>query len=114
MNPYQENIDKVYFITDGESIKIGYTSEKINRRIHRISNNIGKKDLYALGYFYGTMQDEFATHEKFKESRIRPDREWFRPTEDLIDFIHEKNVMPHVYVEYVNGQVMRYDTILLA
>ena len=90
MNPYQTNIGKVYFFTDGEYIKIGFTTETIGRRLQRVSTGSPKK-LFSLGYTFGTMDDEYGLHVLFDKDRLRPDAEWFKPSEELLDYINAVN-----------------------
>lgn len=109
MNPYQEDKGKVYFFSDGEYIKIGFTTETIDRRLKRLSTGTPHK-LYSLGYFSGEMADETKVHKKFCETRLRVDGEWFQPTQELIDYINEVSEQ-NTYVELDNGRVMAYKAI---
>lgn len=109
MNPYKEDKGKVYFFTDGEFIKIGFTTETIDRRLQRLSTGTPKK-LYSLGYFSGEMSDETMVHKKFCDARLRSDGEWFEPTQELIDYINDVSEQ-NTYVELENGKLMAYKMI---
>ena len=54
----------VYFITNGENIKIGYTKNSVQKRLKQL-NTGSDKQLYILGYMKGTMADEENLHSKF-------------------------------------------------
>lgn len=109
MNPYQEGKGKVYFFTDGEYIKIGFTTESIDRRLQRLSTGTPKK-LYCLGYFSGKMSDETMVHKKFCEARLRSDGEWFEPVQELLDYINGISEQD-TYVELDDGKLMAYKVI---
>ena len=111
MNPYNEQIDKVYFFTDGEFIKIGYTREKLYRRLKRLATG-SPKSLYILGYVHGTLDDEEALHILFDKDRVRQDGEWFRPSDELIDYINAVNELQNKYVMINDdGTIMAYDCV---
>ena len=54
----------VYFITNGDNIKIGYTKNSVQKRLKQL-NTGSDKQLYILGYMKGTMADEENLHSKF-------------------------------------------------
>ena len=54
----------VYFITNGENIKIGYTKNSVQKRLKQL-NTGSDKQLYILGYMKGTMADEENLYSKF-------------------------------------------------
>ena len=54
----------IYFITNGENIKIGYTKNSVQKRLKQLNTGIAKH-LYILGYMNGTMADEENLHSKF-------------------------------------------------
>lgn len=98
----------VYFITDGEYIKIGYTKRKPDNRLKQLNTGNNKK-LYLLGYIQGDKKKEKELHLKFNKYRIRQNGEWFLSSDSLIDFINENNVMLNTYVfknELMNDFVM--------
>lgn len=97
MNPYLTDIGKVYFFTDGDYIKIGFTKETLKRRLERLATGNPKR-MFILGYTKGTMDDEFALHALFNKDRVRYDGEWFYPSQELIDYINEVNEIENVFV----------------
>lgn len=88
----------VYFFTDGENIKIGYTSGDVFRRLHQL-NTGSPCQLYLLGYIAGTKKTEHELHAKFEKDRLRMNGEWFRGSPELISYINEINQRPNVYIE---------------
>ena len=66
----------MYFLSDGEYIKIGFTTNTIDKRIKQLSTGSAKK-IFCLGYFYGTMNDESELHRRFGKLRLRSGGEWF-------------------------------------
>jgi len=49
--------DKVYFISDGEYIKIGFTQGSVYSRLKQL-NTGNKNNLMVLGYIYRDMDKE--------------------------------------------------------
>lgn len=98
--------DKIYFLTEGSYIKIGYTTQSIDKRIQQLNTGSVQK-IYLLGWFYGDKKLEKELHKRFSESRVRFNAEWFNPTNELIQFINENNLQPNSYVDIIDGQVMR-------
>lgn len=96
----------VYFITDCKNIKIGYTKQKnVYKRLKQIQT--GSPDrLYLLGYFFGTMSDEKYLHKLFAKERIRDNGEWFRASNELIEYINTHNEKENCYVDWVDGKLM--------
>ena len=73
----QKNVKgKVYFLSDGECIKIGFTTKTVEKRIKQLSIGSAKK-IFCLGYFQGTMEDESKLHRRFGKLRLRSGGEWF-------------------------------------
>lgn len=103
---------KIYFLTDGVNIKIGFTKQPIEKRIIQLSTGSSKK-LFCLGYFQGTMQDEQALHRKFGGQRLRSDGEWFSPATEIIDYINNVNEESNVFVENGEQGLMKYKTMPL-
>ena len=101
---------KVYFITDCENIKIGFTKLDVEKRLNQLQTGCVKK-LFILGYITGTMQDEKMLHNMFGSSRLRYNGEWFKPTQNLLDYINNYNEVPNCYVDYIDGQVMSFFNI---
>ena len=97
---------QVYFVTEGNYIKIGYTSQNIDKRIHQLNTGSIHK-LYLLGWIYGNKKTEKELHIKFAQSRVRYNAEWFEPTEELLQFINENNLEPNSYVDFIDGKLVR-------
>lgn len=98
----------IYFITNKENIKIGFTSVTPQKRLKQL-NAGSDKQLYLLGYQFGSMDDEKELHNRFQKFRIRDNAEWFYPDQSIIDYINQNNVVENCYVfvnEYMNNTVM--------
>lgn len=74
---------EVYFISDGELVKIGYSGAAEVRRTKLQSAN--GRPLVILGAIRGTPHTERMLHAEFADCRVRG--EWFRPSELLITYI---------------------------
>lgn len=99
---------KVYFITDGNYIKIGYTAGSVHRRLNQLKTG-SPCQLYLLGYIDGTQKTEHELHIRFGKYRIRTDGEWFEGADEIIEYINAVNQHPNVYVErnaFCNNQIM--------
>lgn len=95
----------IYFITDKQNIKIGYTKNSVEKRLKQLQTSCPEQ-LYILGWIDGDLETESFLHKKFSKSRIRYNGEWFRPAEDLISYINEHNRQEHIHVIYEDGKVM--------
>lgn len=75
----------IYFIQQGSfgPIKIGYSKDPGER--HANLQTAHHARLRLLGFIEGGQSDERRLHEKFSAHRIR--REWFAPSQDLVDYI---------------------------
>ena len=106
-----QNLSKnqyIYFITNKENIKIGFTSVNPQKRLKQL-NAGSDKQLYLLGYQFGSMDDEKELHVRFQKFRIRDNAEWFYPDQSIIDYINQNNIVENCYVfvnEYMNNIVM--------
>lgn len=98
--------DKIYFLTEGKYIKIGYTTQSIDKRIKQL-NTGSAQNIYLLGWIYGDKKVEKELHIRFSNSRVRFNGEWFNPTKELIQFINENNLEPNSIVDIIEGKVMR-------
>ena len=98
--------DKIYFLTEGTYIKIGYTTQSIDKRIQQLNTGSVKK-IYLLGWIKGDKKVERELHKRFSKSRVRMSGEWFAPTQDLIQFINDNNLEPNCTVDIIDNQVMR-------
>ncbi len=74
---------EVYFISDGEAIKIGFSGSAIVRMGDLQTSH--HRPLKIMLTIPGTMDDERKMHQKFKHLRIAG--EWFKPAPDLMAFI---------------------------
>lgn len=83
----------IYFIQAGKNgpIKIGFTQNSINDRLNSLQNAT-YEELELIGTCNGEIEDEKKIHSIFNSIKIRG--EWFRPTEDLLNFIFEKTKFP--------------------
>jgi len=74
----------VYFITDGEFIKIGKANDPIERM--RTMQTGNARELKMLGYYEDYDEElEGYMHKIFAKDRVRG--EWFKPSKDLYSFI---------------------------
>lgn len=95
----------VYFITDSNHIKIGYTKNDVRKRLKQLQTSNPNK-LFLLGYIEGDKEIEKKLHKKFYSSIIRQNGEWFSPTQDLLDYINENNLNENVFVDIIDNQVV--------
>lgn len=98
----------VYFFTNGENIKIGFTKNSVEKRLKQL-NTGNDYQLYCLGYFQGTQKEEKSLHRKFSNFRIRNNGEWFYPDDTLLDYLNKINEKENVYIcknELFNNKVM--------
>jgi len=75
----------VYFMSDGEAIKIGFSGAPL-LRIKDVRKDRGR-DLTLLAQIDGGREKEAALHRRFAHLRISG--EWFRSAPELIEFINE-------------------------
>ena len=97
----------VYFITDKEFIKIGYTSKTPQHRLQQLQTSSPRK-LYLIGYHEGEIEDEQLLHKRFERFRIRSNGEWFKPNAELIDYINTNSELEHTIVDVLDGEVMAF------
>lgn len=95
----------VYFITDSNHIKIGYTKNDVRKRLKQLQTSNPNK-LFLLGYIEGDKNVEKTLHKKFSSSIIRQNGEWFSPTQDLLDYINTNNLDDNIYVDIIDNQVV--------
>jgi hypothetical protein len=88
----------VYFISDGQLIKIGY-SKNVNKRIKQLSTGNGRK-LFLLGTIDGDKNREKEIHKQFKSSN----GEWFTVTDDLLSFINDS--LCDRFVTWINDRLV--------
>lgn len=80
----EPGIPCVYFVSDGDAIKIGFTSNGVDRRLEALRNG-NPREIKVLATMRGTMDDEKRLHRRFAEYRVRG--EWFKAAPELLDFI---------------------------
>lgn len=95
----------VYFITDGQYIKIGYTKNDAKKRLKQLQTSSPNR-LFLLGYIEGDKTIEKKLHKKFYNSIVRINGEWFSPTQDLLDYINDNNLDDNIYADIIEGQVV--------
>lgn len=95
----------VYFITDGNYIKIGYTKNNVKKRLKQLQTSSPNK-LFILGYIEGDKDTEKKIHKMFYNSIIRINGEWFSPTQDILDYINENNLEDNIYADIIDGKVV--------
>lgn len=74
----------IYFLSDGEYIKIGYTKQDVYNRINNLQT-ANARDLICMGDIPGNLEDERKLYNKFQHLRVRG--EWFRRERELIEYI---------------------------
>jgi hypothetical protein len=71
----------IYLVSDGEYVKIGWTSRKtISGRLREMQTG-NARVLRVLGSKPGTMADEAALHQKYIKQNVL--QEWFLPSKEL-------------------------------
>jgi len=79
--PDRDNKPKVYFVTDGEYIKIGFTSGPVKQRLADLQ--VGNaRELTVIGWYYAPPIHEDRLHARFKYLHVRG--EWFKNDLDII------------------------------
>ena len=96
---------KIYFFTDGKFIKIGFTSDSLDKRLKQL-NTGSTFQLYSLGYIEGTLEKERELHVKFAKMRVRFNGEWFEPKPELLNYINTYNQEPNTFVDVIEGKVI--------
>lgn len=83
----------VYFLYDGESVKVGH-SKNPRKRVKQLQTGSSSK-IQLLGTIYGDKALEKEIHRQFNRFRII--NEWFRPEDELIQFIND-NIIENRYI----------------
>lgn len=97
------NSEFVYFLYSNQLhlIKIGY-STNVALRLHQINNSMKVpfkvKDALLIFYTYGDREMEQELHNRFKHIRML-NTEWFKPTDDLINYMRTITPKLHNGVE---------------
>jgi hypothetical protein len=73
----------IYFLTDGEQIKIGFSTYP-DARLKDIEGD-RQCSLVMLGFFKGCHDEEGSLHRHFKHLHVRGD--WFRSSQEIIKMI---------------------------
>jgi Meiotically up-regulated gene 113 len=76
-------IGQIYYLSDGEHIKIGFTMDWSKRKY--AYTTYSPRDLKLLATHPGTKGDEKMLHRTFKPHRVK--NEWYRQSEELMDHI---------------------------
>ena len=79
----RDQLGHVYFITDGEAIKIGFSTYPLGRLDTLQSAH--PKPLKIVATFMGSLWDEHELHAHFRHLRVRG--EWFKEHQEIHDFI---------------------------
>jgi hypothetical protein len=85
-------VPRLYFIQAGppdRPIKIGF-SNSIYKRLRAYQTHLPDQIVVLLSY-ESYEEEEYELHRRFAHLNIR--REWFRPDESLLKFIHERTVL---------------------
>jgi len=98
----------IYFVTQGQYVKIGFTDKILRHRISQL--NVSSPDLiYAIGYIKnGNLELEKQLHKRFANLHVHG--EWFEANIELIQFINSNNDMP-VYVDWLDEKLVTYKKI---
>ena len=92
----------IYFISNGEHIKIGYTSKSIEKRLKQLNTGSPEK-LFLCGWQSGDMKLEKKLHKQFHKYN----HEWFVVNEPLLVYINENSEL-NLYVDLLDGNVVTY------
>lgn len=79
----------IYFISNGNFVKIGYTAS-VKARIKKMLTDT-PFDLVALHVEAGTRADEKRLHKMFKHLRVK--REWFKMSDDISLYIESRKAV---------------------
>ena len=74
----------IYFVSDGEYIKIGCTKQDIYSRINSLQTG-NARQLICMGNIPGDLEIEKNLHNRFKH--LQEKGEWFRKDQELIEYI---------------------------
>lgn len=96
----------IYFITDGEYLKIGKATNLANR--FQALQCASPKKLYIVATIDGIYKEESKLHKKF--NNIRYNREWFYYTKELQDFIYNLESMDET-VQYTICEINVFNKI---
>lgn len=94
----------VYFISDLEKIKIGFTKQNVNKRLRQL-NTGSPKQLYLLGYIEGDKNLEKYLHIKFDKYKVRNNGEWFIANQEIIEYINTNNLLKNTYIDIDNDKI---------
>lgn len=92
---------EVYFVWDGEAIKIGFSGSATHRLIALQSSH--PRRLKILHKIPGTMADEKRLHQQFAHLNIHG--EWFRPGPDLMAMIEGRDYALDQIIEVENVRI---------
>lgn len=80
----------IYFIRDGDNVKIGYTSRKPQERLKQLQTGNPTK-LKLIGSMRGTQKKEAELHRMFKNYHVRG--EWFVLSSEIERYIVTQQVV---------------------
>ncbi len=100
----------IYFISNSQAIKIGYTEGNVNTRLSALQTGSHEK-LRLAGVMIGGLEKEAELHRRFSGSRLVG--EWFSITNDLDEFIlhNASDVGLYVSQEKYDSLVERYNVL---
>lgn len=85
--PLNQRGGQVYFATDGEEIKVGF-STYVAGRLPRLSFKL-KKQMALIAAFDGYLEDEETFHTLFRHLKVqrRRNRDWYPRCQEIFDII---------------------------
>lgn len=94
----------VYFIQagDGGPIKIGFASNPLRRLSKMQSDN--HERLTILSAIFGNQEDEESIRDQFSHARIHG--EWFKPVQQLLDFIRAQTPISREHDEVPSADML--------
>lgn len=78
----------IYYISDGEHVKIGFTGADPYKRMKQLQTG-HPKNLTLLAHHPGSKLTESQLHQRFSSARVRKNGEWFRLTPKLQNHIKD-------------------------
>jgi hypothetical protein len=93
--PLSERIGVIYFATDGEAIKIGFTT-RLAARMSQLQSRTDRQ-LTVLDSFVAWEREEAMLHREFRPDRFgrKHEKEWYRRTPKLLSLIERLRTARH-------------------
>ena len=86
---YTNNVGFIYFLYDGNSVKVGFTTKAPEERLNEIQTGNPNK-LKLIGHFPGTIRDEKEVHKRWEVVKAKGGSEWFNVNEQAaLDMIQK-------------------------